>query len=176
MNKFIPLAIVSIGAMGVLNTVSANTGEVQFIGAVTDTTCVINPEVDGLIKSTIQLGTMKPDGSNAKEVFFNLVPETADCLSKTHASVGWQSAGFDVAGLSNMKGDATGASITLTAINSKPANEKVTANKQNITFGSATDTAGIGAFQFKAQLSKTGTAAATAGTVISSAAYAVAYK
>lgn len=168
--------MISIGAMGVLNTVKANTGEVQFIGAVTDTTCVINPEVDGLVKSTIQLGTMKVDGSAAKEVYFNLVPESVDCLNKTHASVGWQSAGFDSAGLANMKGDATGTSIALTALNSEPANEKVTVNKQNITFGSASNTTGIGAFQFKAQLTKTGTTSPTAGTVISSAAYAVAYK
>lgn len=176
MKKTISISAITLALMGVISSSYANTGEVQFIGAVTDTTCVINPEVDGLVKSTIQLGTMKVDGTAAKEVYFNLVPETRDCLEKTHASVGWQSAGFDSAGLANMKGDATGASIALTAINSEPANEKVTANKQNIDFGSSTGTAAIGAFQFKAQLTKTGTAAPTPGTVISSAAYAVAYK
>lgn len=176
MKKVISLSAIALGMIAMMNSASANTGEVQFIGAVTDTTCVINPEVDGLVKSTIQLGTMKLDGTGAKEVLFNLVPTTKDCLDKTHASVGWQSAGFNAAGLENMKGDAKGASIELTAINSEPANDKVTANKQNIIFGSNTNTTGIGAFQFKTKLVQTGVSALTAGTVISSAAYAVAYK
>ncbi|EBT2497843.1 TPA: fimbrial protein [Salmonella enterica] len=159
---------------GIASTASANTGEVQFIGAVTDTTCNINPEVDGVMKSTIQLGTMKTDGSGTQDVYFNLVPDTEDCLKKTSASVGWQSAGFDNNGLVNMKGDATGASIELVAVNSKVANEKVTFNKQNIEFGNGTDA--IGKFQFKTKLVKNSTTNATPGTVISSAAYAVAYK
>ena len=73
-----------------------------------------------------------------------------------------------------MKGDATGASIELVALNSKTNNEKVTFNKQNIEFGDGTNA--IGKFEFSAQLVKTSAANATPGTVISSAAYAVAYK
>ncbi|EIP0297783.1 fimbrial protein [Salmonella enterica] len=160
--------------MGFSGVASANTGEVQFIGAVTDTTCNINPEVDGIMKSTIQLGTMKLDGTGAQDVHFNLVPDSKDCLDKTSASVGWQSAGFDNNGLVNMKGDATGASIELVAVNSKTANEKVTFNKQNIEFGDGATA--IGKFEFKTKLVKTSSGNATAGTVISSAAYAVAYK
>ncbi|EBC5055218.1 fimbrial protein [Salmonella enterica] len=162
--------------MGFSSIASANTGEVQFIGAVTDTTCNITPEVDGVMKSTIQLGTMRADGSGAKEVNFKLVPDKKECLDKTSASVGWQSAGFDNNGLANMKGDATGASIELTAVNSATPNEKVTFNNQNIEFGGATPGAAIGAFEFKTKLVKKTTANATPGTVISSAAYAVAYK
>ena len=175
MKKLFIVPVVAIGMFGIVSTVSANTGEVQFIGAVTDTTCNINPEVDGIMKSTIQLGTMKTDGTGAQAVNFNLVPDKAECLEKTSASVGWQSAGFDNNGLVNMKGDATGASIELVAVNSKTANEKVTFNKQNIEFGDGTNA--IGKFEFTAQLVKSSTANnTTPGTVISSAAYAVAYK
>lgn len=174
MKKLLIVSAMAIGMSGVVSTASANTGEVQFIGAVTDTTCNINPEVDGVMKSTIQLGTMKLDGTGAQMVNFNLVPDTDECLEKTNASVGWQSAGFDNNGLVNMKGDATGASIELVAINSTTPNEKVTFNKQNIEFGDGAN--GIGKFQFAAQLVKSSAGNATPGTVISSAAYAVAYK
>ncbi|HFG4856833.1 TPA: fimbrial protein [Salmonella enterica] len=174
MKKLFIVPAVAIGMFGVVNTVSANTGEVQFIGAVTDTTCNINPEVGGVMKSTIQLGTMKLDGTGAQSVNFSLVPDKEECLEKTSASVGWQSAGFDNNGLVNMKGDATGASIELVAINSKTANEKVTFNKQNIEFGDGTNA--IGKFEFSAKLVKNTAGNATPGTVISSAAYAVAYK
>ncbi|HCR3450459.1 TPA: fimbrial protein [Citrobacter werkmanii] len=169
------LAIATL-VMGVMasGVASANTGEVQFIGSVTDTTCNISPEVGGAMKNTIELGTMKTDGTGAQEVNFKLVPDSAECLAKTEASVGWQSAGFNTIGLVNMKGDATGAAIKLTAVNSTTANQPVTSNMQNIAFGNGADA--IGAFEFKAQLAKEGAAAATPGTVISSASYAVAYK
>ncbi|EAA0698994.1 fimbrial protein [Salmonella enterica] len=176
MKKTLVVSAIALGFMGVTSIASANTGEVQFIGAVTDTTCNISPEVDGVMKSTIQLGTMKTDGTGAQEINFKLVPDTQACLDKTNASVGWQSAGFDNNGLVNMKGDATGAAIELVAVNSTTANEKVTFNNQNIEFGDGTNA--IGNFEFKTKLVKTfatGTLA-TPGTVISSAAYAVAYK
>ncbi|MDR9891415.1 fimbrial protein [Pseudenterobacter timonensis] len=171
--KQITASAIAMSLLVLANSATANTGQVEFIGAVTDQTCNIYPEVGGLIKSTIDLGTMKTDGTGAQEVNFKLVPDTQECLEKTSASVGWQSAGFNAAGLANMKGDATGAAIELIAVNSKSANEKVTFNKQNIEFENAS---GIGAFEFKTKMVKSGTAAATPGTVIATASYAVAYK
>lgn len=171
--KQMAIAAAIISALG-MGAASANTGEVQFIGAVTDTTCNINPVVNGAVKNTIDLGTMKVDGTGADEVAFELVPDSQACLDKTSASVGWQSAGFDQNGLSNMKGDATGASIKITAVNSTTANQSVTSNMQTIDFGNGTDA--IGSFEFTSQLVKNDGATATPGTVISSATYAVAYK
>lgn len=171
--KAITASAIAMGLLALTNSATANTGQVEFIGSVTDQTCDIYPEVGGLMKSTIDLGTMKTDGSGAQEVNFKLVPDTQACLDKTSASVGWQSAGFNSAGLANMKGDATGAAIELIAVNSKTGNEKITFNKQNIDFDNA---AGIGAFEFKTKLVKSGSADATPGTVISTASYAVAYK
>lgn len=164
--------VISVMASG---AALANTGEVQFIGAVTDTTCNISPEVDGALKNTIDLGTMLTTDVTGTEIAFKLVPDTAECLAKTSATVGWQSAGFNSMGLSNMQGDAAGAAIKLTAVNSTTPNQPITGNMQNIAFGNGTTA--IGAFQFKAQMSRVDSAVpATAGTVMSSAAYAVAYK
>lgn len=173
MKKIVASAI-AMSLLALTGSATANTGQVEFIGSVTDQTCNIYPEVGGLVKSTIDLGTMKADGTGAQEVKFKLVPDSKECLDKTSASVGWQSAGFNAAGLANMKGDATGAAIELVAVNSKTADEKVTYNKQNIEFGDGATA--IGAFEFKTKLVKSGTAAATPGTVISTASYAVAYK
>ncbi|MEG0210546.1 fimbrial protein [Hafnia sp.] len=170
------LAIATL-VMGIMasGTALANTGSVQFIGSVSDTTCNISPEINGVQTNTIELKNMLSTDVNGVEVAFKLVPDTKACLDKTSAVVGWQSSGFNSMGLVNMKGSATGASIKLVAVNAKAANTPITGNMQNIEFGNGTDA--IGAFEFKAQMSRTDAAVApTAGSVISSAAYAVAYK
>lgn len=168
---------ISTLVLGVLasGVASANTGEVHFIGAVTDTTCNITPEVGGAVKNVIDLGTIKTNGTGAQEVTFKLVPDTKECLDKTSASMGWQSAGFKATGLVNMGGDATGLVIKLTAVNSSVANQDVTSNMRNIAFGDGTTA--IGAFEYKAKMAlEGGVTVATPGTVLSTASYAVAYK
>ncbi len=153
---------------------TANTGEVQFIGAVTSETCDIDTEIGGLVKSTIDLGKMTTADTNGDSVNFDLVPRSEDCLKKTSGQVGWQSAGFTNTGLANMKGTANGVSIQLTAINSTTPNQDVTYNSQTVDFGNGTDA--IGNLKFKARMSATKGQTLTEGTVISSATYAVAYK
>ncbi|GKX64275.1 fimbrial protein [Pragia fontium] len=152
----------------------ANTGEVQFIGSVTSETCDIDTEIGGLVKSTIDLGTMTTSDTKGKEVAFSLVPRSEECLKKTSGTVGWQSAGFTNSGLANMKGTAGGVSILLTAVNSKTPNQTVTYNSQNVEFGDGAKA--IGNMEFKAQMVATSGQTLTEGTVISSATYAVAYK
>lgn len=61
---------------------SANTGEVQFIGAVTSETCDINTEVGGLVKSTIDLGQMTTADKTGDYIDFDLVPRTEECLKR----------------------------------------------------------------------------------------------
>lgn len=153
---------------------AAQSGEVRFIGTVTDVTCNITPEIDGLTSNVINLGTMKTDGSGAKDVEFQLVPSTKECLEKTNASVVWQSAAFTNNGLANTQGDAKGVSIQLTAVNSVTPNQNISGNMQNITFGDGKDK--IGAFKFKTKMVKNTSGEITAGTVASSASYAVSYK
>ncbi|HFU3231298.1 TPA: fimbrial protein [Proteus mirabilis] len=152
----------------------ANTGEVQFIGAVTSETCDIDTEIGGLVKSTIDLGKMTTADTNGKYVEFELVPRTDECLKKTSGQVGWQSTGFTNSGLANMKGTAGGVSIQLTAINSTTPNQDVTYNNQSVDFGNGNDP--IGNMKFKARMTATAGQTVTEGTVISSATYAVAYK
>lgn len=65
----------------------ANTGEVQFIGAVTSETCDIDTEIGGLVKSTIDLGKMTTTDTNGKYVEFELVPRTDECLKKPVAKL-----------------------------------------------------------------------------------------
>ncbi|HGN0869387.1 TPA: fimbrial protein [Providencia alcalifaciens] len=152
----------------------ANTGEVQFIGAVTSATCDIDTEVGGLVKSTIDLGKMTTADTNGDYVEFSLVPRTDECLKKTNGQVGWQSAGFTNSGLANMKGTANGVSIQLTAMNSTTPNQDVTYNSQTVDFGNGTDA--IGNMNFKARMLATTGQTVTEGTIISTATYAVAYK
>ncbi|SUB84081.1 fimbrial protein PefA [Pragia fontium] len=151
-----------------------NTGQVQFIGAVTSETCDIDVEVGGLKQSTVDLKSMKPSEKQGKEVEFSLVPRTEECLKKTSGEVGWQSSGFTNSGLANMNGTAKGVSILLTAINSTTPNQEVTFNRQTIDFGNGANA--IGNMTFKAQMVATKDETVTQGTVIATATYAVAYK
>lgn len=172
MKKLLLPAIISISLLS--GYTSANTGEVQFIGAVTSETCDIDTEVGGLVKSTIDLGKMTTADTYGDYVNFELVPRTEECLKKTSGQVGWNSAGFTNTGLANMKGTASGVSIQLTAVNSTTPNQDVTYNRQTIDFGNGTDA--IGNLKFKARMSATAGGTLSEGTVISSATYAVAYK
>ncbi|AKJ43575.1 fimbrial protein [Pragia fontium] len=172
MNKLL-LGIIISGSL-FSGYASANTGEVQFIGSVTSETCDIDTEVDGLIKSTIDLKSMKPSDKKGEEVEFSLVPRTEECLKKTSGTVGWQSSGFTNSGLANMNGTAGGVSILLTAVNSKTPNQTVTYNNQNVEFGDGTNA--IGDMTFKAQMVATSGQTVSEGTVLATATYAVAYK
>lgn len=166
------LTITSL-VFGVLSSgmaIAQNTGEMQFIGAVTAATCDIKPEIDGVFQSTVDLGTIKNvAGELGAEKIFKLVPDV-ECQNNQNAFVGWQSAGLDTVGLANMSGNATGVSILLTAIDGK--NTPVTANQQNIPFS---NTDGLKSFDFKVQMKANEEGTIGAGTVIAAASYAVAY-
>lgn len=169
--KKISLTLIVMGIMSVSTVHATNSGEVHFIGSVTDITCNINPFVEGVQSDIIQLGTMKTDGTGAVAVNFSLVPDNAACLTKTSANVGWQSSVFTPEGLGNISGSATGAFIKLTALNS--GSTAISGNTQNANFNNS---AGLKSFDFKAELALvTGVAAATPGSVLSTAAYTVAY-
>ena len=77
--KKITASAIALSLVALSGSATANTGQVEFIGSVTDQTCNIYPEVGGLVKSTIELGTMKTDGSGAQEVNFKLVPDAQEC-------------------------------------------------------------------------------------------------
>lgn len=153
---------------------AGNTGEVRFIGAVTSATCNFTTEVNGVVKDTIDLGSMATNEKESKEVKFQLVPDGQECFAKTSGVVGWQSAGFTANGLANMNGTAKGVSIELVAVNSTNANTAITSNNQNAQFGNEQD--GIGKFEFSTRMVQVESQAVEAGSVLAVASYAVAYK
>lgn len=163
--------IASIVALGMSNAFAAN-GEVQFIGAVTATTCDLTPEVNGSVNNMIQLGTAST-GATATAVNFTLKADNSTgCTgldaSKT-ASIAWGGP-FNAQGLENQSGAASDSWVELTAVNSKTANEIMTASKTVADF--AGDKINTDGAQFKAILN----GGSVAGDFKSAAAFVVAYK
>lgn len=172
------LAAILLGAL-VSSSAFANTGTINFIGSVSDTTCDFVGEQDGAQGNTIDLGTHTVDVVNAGTtpvVDFTLVGKKANgdvCEIKapnTSVDISWvpASGAWDAMGLQN-----TGTA-TNTAVKLMDKNSNVFSTVRDTVNYLPADTVG-GALPFKAQLVKTG-AAATAGTVISAAKFAVAYK
>lgn len=176
MDNKITFAALALGAV-ISGSALANTGTVNFIGAITDTTCDIVGEQDGAQGSTIDLGTYTVAAVNAGTtdiIDFSLAGTKADgsaCALADGKSVDitWTpaSGAWDANGLQNT-GTATGAAVKLMDKDSTP----FSAVKDTVTYAAADTTAGK--LPFKAQLVKSGTA--TAGTVTSSVKFAVAYK
>lgn len=170
--KKISLILMAMSAMAVMSVqADENSGELHFVGAVSDITCNIKVLVGGVPSSFIQLGSMSADGSGATAVNFSLVSDNPVCLDKISANVGWQSFQLTSEGLGNGSGTATGAVVKLTADNG--ANTAITANNQHASFS---DPNGIRRFDFTAKLAlSAGAVAATPGTVLATATYTVAY-
>lgn len=156
----------------------ANTGTINFVGSVFDTTCDFIGEQNGAQNNTIDLGTSAIDVVNAGTtpiVDFFLVGKTetgeaCEVEAGKSVDVSWIPAtgSWDAMGLQNT-GTAANTAVKLMDKNSKA----FSAFYETVQY-TAADAAG-GKIPFKAQLVKTG-ADATAGTVISAAKFAVAYK
>ena len=176
MKTTMTLAAVFLGAL-VSGSASANTGAINFIGSISDTTCDFVGEQGGAQSNTIDLGTYTVDKVNAGTtdvIDFALVGKKADGTACTIAAgktvdVSWvpASGAWDAMGLQNT-GTATGAAVKLMDVNSKAFD----ALRNTVNYAPAVAPQGM--LPFKAQLVKSGTA--TAGSVISAAKFAVAYK
>ena len=165
--------------LGILSSgsASANTGTINFIGSISDTTCDFVGEQGGAQSNTIDLGTYtvaKVNAGTTNVIDFSLVGKKADGTACTVAvgktvDVSWvpASGAWDAMGLQNT-GTATGAAVKLMDINNKAFD----ALRNTVNYAAAVAPQGI--LPFKAQLVKSGTA--TAGTVISAAKFAVSYK
>ncbi|WP_318517629.1 fimbrial protein [Photobacterium leiognathi] len=177
MNKKITALALVLGAC-ISTSAMANTGTINFIGSVSDTTCDFIGEQNGAQTTTIDLGTETVANVNAGStsiVDFSLVGKKADgtaCTVEAGKSVdiSWipASGTWDSSGLQNT-GTATNTAIKLMDKDSKA----FSALRTTVNYLAADVT--NGALPFKGQLVKTG-AAATAGTVISAVKFAVAYK
>lgn len=152
----------------------AASGDLQFIGSVTDTTCDISPEINGVAKNVVQLGTAPINGT-APEVQLSLKAKdsaAAGCQALTNtgtATVDWASAAMNPQGLGIQSGAATGSYVKLKSVNAKTlATISQSASSADFTANLVT---GVG-YQFTAELN----AGATPGDFQTTAAYTVSYK
>ncbi len=171
------LILASVVAMAMSAGVAqANTGDLQFIGSVSDVTCDIVVENEGVVTNVIQLGTT-PVGDKAAPVEFALKaadPAACNLGNTANAEVAWASPTINSLGLGNGGGTATGTDMTLTAT-SADGGPKVIKKGSNFANFKAADVNGDG-FKFEAQLDAATSGTATVGTFTAAAAFAVAYK
>ncbi|EAX7734103.1 fimbrial protein [Salmonella enterica] len=176
MNKSIIASVLALGLVSGMAHAAGQTGEVQFIGAVTQNTCDIVPEIDGsLSKNVVDLGTVAPGVTGDYKNFALKAkdPTQQGCVDfngKT-ANVAWASAAFNADGLGYTSGTATDAVVKLETVNAKANAEITSANNQGVEFNGSDLTAGNG-FKFKAAL-KSGN---KIGDFRSAAAFTVSYK
>ncbi|WP_318492143.1 fimbrial protein [Photobacterium leiognathi] len=158
------------------NTATA-TGIIQFVGSISDSTCNIVGEQDGVRGNTIDLGTNTVSSVNnntAKEVSFHLTTNTTDAKEKCDplktADVSWVPVNGvwdnNPKGLKNTQGTAQHAVVKLMDDNKT----LFSSSHNSVAINDSLDT-----LKFKAQLANDGEDA-TAGTVVTAARFVVAYK
>ncbi|HHI2105623.1 TPA: fimbrial protein [Escherichia coli] len=156
----------------VAGSAMASTGDVQFFGNVSATTCDVAPEVGGNVTDLVQLGTVTPNtlGAEVDVVFKAKNPAGGDCaaLNNKNASFAW-TGNLIADGIGAQGGLAQDAHVILKPANGTTANAITSAN--NVVTFDATKLASEG-FKYKAQLK----GGATPGDFQTAAAYAVTYK
>ncbi|HAW2552709.1 TPA: hypothetical protein JLQ01_004464 [Escherichia coli] len=182
MKKLIIASAISMtmasGAAMAADANTSQTGEVTFIGSVTAKTCDLAPSVGGIMSDVIDLGTIDV-GSESTEKQFALVKKAGtSCVldESTSADVTWGGT-FTAKGLANTKGTAQDAYVILTAngVDAANTNAQITAGKQTVNFTKVKEKLDADGLQFSAKL-KSDNVSGTAGSFLSTAYYAVAYK
>ncbi|HGE5896299.1 TPA: hypothetical protein ACGGRP_004432 [Escherichia coli] len=168
------LIIASVVAFSLASAAShAANGTVNFIGTVTAPTCdiVIGGTVSGG-SNTIDLGSATIGHSGTVKDFTLAASPATTCTAYTgDIEVSWQAAALNNKGVVS-HGTASDAYATLTAVNSKTANQSVNSTNNAVLFdGDKLKTGGDG-LQFKTQLM----GGTTAGAYQSTISYMVAYK
>lgn len=165
------LAVLGMSA----NAMAANSGTVNFTGAVSTATCDLSLKNSaGGDIANVDLGTFATNVASTTPVNFKLIPQQNDCLTKAAATMVWTSPTLSTTGLNNATTGGTNASMILTASNSTNTIKQL---KQGNTSFEYNVTGGIQSFDFVAQLAKpTAPTAMTAGAFSASASYVVAYK
>ncbi|EEL0428589.1 hypothetical protein GZB42_001572 [Salmonella enterica] len=165
-----------------------NSVSMHFVGSVTGSTCDVRPfNSAGVDATTINVGTVKPDGSEvtaAVDFYLKPVNCDADAITSTNASILWAGSGLSTVGLLNTRGSATGVHVKLMPVNETGANtidkdngvqaDDVIKEGANIVYYK--DAAALkGSFAYKVGLEVDAGATPTQGTVDSDVAYTVAY-
>lgn len=166
-----------VAVLGVAsNAMAANSGTVNFTGAVSTATCNLSlKDVNGGNMSSVFLGTLANNATaDGQLIAFKLVPQENDCLNKANATMSWSSPTLSATGLNNATTNGTNATMALNAANSTAQDKAI---KQGNTSFEYTATGGVKSFDFTAQLKRpAGQTALTAGAFSASASYIVVYK
>lgn len=167
---------INLSSCFVALTTQAATDTVTFAGTVTNATCDTQIETGGVSTPSrqINLGTVGL-GETGDPVTFKIHSIDSNnggpCASATFgATVLWTAANFDLNGLMNTTGTATGAYATILAKPTGGTSQLITGPNPSVDFP-AQDIATEG-MTFDASL----VGAATAGTYTSVATYSIAYK
>lgn len=154
------LAIILSGGAIMATNASANTGTVNFTGKVTSATCDIVPEVNGAQVASIDLGiaTLTQNGNPVDFKLKASGANAADCLAKTSARIEW-SGDMNTQGFNNLAttSAAEGFHMVLRATNggTGSAGANITSNYTAVDYNIAN---GISSFDYRATLTKSGTA------------------
>lgn len=171
MKKIFACTLIALGCMA--GSAQAATGDVRFVGAVTDTTCDLVPEVGGSINNLIQLGTAAIDGAAGKKEFsLTINPTQTSCTTLPEdkvATIAW-SGPLDANGLANQSGAATDAWVNIKTVNATGTQKDIKSTDHAADFSGAA-LAGRGAV-FTAELN----GGKIPGEFASAAAFVVAYK
>lgn len=171
MKKIFACTLIALGCMA--GTAQAATGDVRFVGAVTDTTCDLVPEVSGSINNLIQLGTAAIDGkAGLKEFSLTLNPTQEGCTALPDdkvATISW-SGPLNANGLTNQSGAATDAWVNIKTVNATGAQKDINGTDHAADFTGAALKAKGAAFTAELNGGK------VPGEFASAAAFVVAYK
>ncbi|MBC6556644.1 fimbrial protein PefA [Citrobacter braakii] len=168
--KLLAISVLSLTVMSGSALAGANSGDIQFLGTVSDKTCDITTDVGGATSNVIQLGnTLVSAAATPVDFALKLTDPNCDLTGMTDADITFASPGLSTTGLANHGGTATGAWTQLTPVNATAATD-ISSSNQTATVA-VTDLKTDGA-KFKATLN----GAATPGTYASEVSFAVAYK
>ncbi|EAN0300893.1 fimbrial protein PefA, partial [Salmonella enterica] len=176
--QLLAVSALALAVMSGSAQAGADSGDIEFLGVVTDTTCDIVPEVGGAVNNIIQLGSVttstaaSSDSDKGSVINFALKPKagvTCNFGANTNATFTF-TGNLGAAGLTNQSGTATDAIVTLKSVNANtPGDINSTTNTAVVAVTNLNDAA-KGA-QFSAQL----IGGATAGDYRSAVAYVVSY-
>lgn len=150
---------------------AAQSGQINFLGAVSNTTCDIAPSVNGSANNQVDLGIAAPNGTGLAVPFSLKATNVQGCTGLTGktAHVTWQG-NLNNVGIQNVGGSATDAYVSLKTVNgSSSAVQRVTSTNPSVDFN--TDVLNNDGMKFTAQLA----AKATEGDFVASTSYAVVY-
>lgn len=139
MKKTIAASVFSIAITSGSAFAGNNSGDVQFVGVVTDTTCDIVPVVNGAPNSIVNIGTATTiNGSNSTStpVVFALQPANGTVcgdVSLTNAEFNFYGQTLNGSGFGNNTGTATDSYMNLIALNSVVTNDTITQTDNTAT-------------------------------------------